>query len=64
VHRFVLSADKPAILHIPEGYANGFKSLTADTQIFFFSTATIEQAREDDVRYDARYWNIWDVVER
>jgi dTDP-4-dehydrorhamnose 3,5-epimerase len=64
VHRFVLSAAKPSILYIPPGYANGFKSLTADTQLIFFSTATIEEARDDDVRYDARYWDIWTVLER
>ncbi len=64
VHRFVLSAAKPNILYIPPGYANGFMSLTADTQVFFFSTATIEESRDDDVRFDARYWDIWTVVER
>lgn len=64
VYRYVLAAQKPAILHIPAGYANGFKSLTADTQLIFFSTATIDEARSDDIRYDARYWNIWDIVER
>jgi dTDP-4-dehydrorhamnose 3,5-epimerase-like enzyme len=63
-HRYVLSADKPAILHIPAGYANGFKSLTRDTQVIFYSTATIDESRGDDVRYDARYWDIWNVEER
>lgn len=64
VHRYVLSANRPAILYIPAGYANGFMSLTPDTQMIFFSTSTIEEARIDDVRYDARYWDIWNVVER
>jgi dTDP-4-dehydrorhamnose 3,5-epimerase len=64
VNRFVLSSAKPSILCIPSGYANGFKSLTPDTSLIFFSTATIEESREDDVRYDARYWDIWGVIER
>lgn len=64
VHRYVLSAEKPSILYIPAGYANGFKSLSADTNIIFFSTASMEEAKTDDVRYDARYWDIWGVVER
>jgi dTDP-4-dehydrorhamnose 3,5-epimerase len=64
VHRFVLSAKRPSILYIPAGYANGFMSLGADTQLFFFSTSTMEEARYDDVRYDARHWDIWTVVER
>lgn len=64
VHRFVLSAEKPAVLFIPRGYANGFMSLTDDTRIAFFSTATVEESRSDDVRYDARHWDIWTVAER
>jgi dTDP-4-dehydrorhamnose 3,5-epimerase-like enzyme len=64
VGRYVLSAQKPAVLYIPAGYANGVMSLTDDTVIVFFSTATIEETRQDDVRYDARYWDIWQIAER
>ena len=64
VNRFVLSASSPAVLHIPAGYANGFMSLTADTRITFYSTSTLEESMKDDIRYDARYWDIWSVVER
>ena len=62
--RFVLSASKPAILFIPAGYANGAMSLTEDCTLLYFSTATLEQSREDDVRYHARFWDIWSVEER
>lgn len=64
VWRYVLSAHKPSILHIPAGYANGFMSLTEDTKLIFFSTSTLEESRDNDVRYPARYWDIWTVVER
>jgi dTDP-4-dehydrorhamnose 3,5-epimerase-like enzyme len=64
VHRFVLSAKRPAVLYIPPGHANGFMSLTPDARLIFFSTATLEESRRDDVRYDASYWNPWNVVER
>jgi dTDP-4-dehydrorhamnose 3,5-epimerase-like enzyme len=64
VHRFVLSSDKPAVLFIPAGHANGFMSLTADAKLMFFSTRTVEESRNDDVRYDARHWDPWSVVER
>jgi dTDP-4-dehydrorhamnose 3,5-epimerase-like enzyme len=64
VDRYVLSGRKPGVLYIPAGYANGFKSLTADTILVFFSTSTLDASRGDDVRYDARYWDIWDVLER
>jgi dTDP-4-dehydrorhamnose 3,5-epimerase len=64
VHRYVLSAQKPAVLYIPAGYANGFMSLSDDAMPVFFSTSSLEESRGDDIRFDARYWNPWDVVER
>jgi len=64
VDRFVLSAHEPAVLYIPPGYANGFMSLTADLKLMFFSTSSLEESRGDDVRYPARHWDIWQVVER
>jgi dTDP-4-dehydrorhamnose 3,5-epimerase len=64
VNRFVLSEKKPTMLYIPAGYANGFMSLTEDAQLMFFSTSSIEESKGDDIRYESRYWNIWDVIER
>lgn len=59
VYSFLLSSKKPAILHIPKGYANGFKSLTADAKLIIFSTSTFEESKKDDFRFDAKYWDIW-----
>ena len=64
VHRFVLSAHKPSVLFIPAGYANGAMNLTHDTNIVFFSTATMEEAKDDDFRYASHHWNIWTAEER
>jgi dTDP-4-dehydrorhamnose 3,5-epimerase len=64
VYRYVLSAQKPAVVYIPAGYANGFMSLTPDAKIMFFSTSSLEESCGDDVRYDPRYWDAWQVIER
>ena len=64
IQRFVLSAEKPAILYIPAGYANGFMSLTNDTLLMFFSSSSLEDSLDDDWRYPARHWDIWQVEER
>jgi dTDP-4-dehydrorhamnose 3,5-epimerase len=64
VSRYILSALKPSVLYIPAGYANGFMSLTEDATLVFYSTSTLEESRGDDIRYDARYWDIWQVAER
>lgn len=64
IHRYVLTASDPAILAIPAGYANGWMPLTDDAKLMFFSTSTLEESREDDVRFAARLWNPWEVEER
>jgi dTDP-4-dehydrorhamnose 3,5-epimerase-like enzyme len=64
VHRYVLSTQKPAVLFIPAGYANGAMSLTQDAKLIFFSTSSVEESRGDDIRFDARYWDPWTVEER
>jgi dTDP-4-dehydrorhamnose 3,5-epimerase len=62
--RHVLSEKTPAVLYLPPGYANGFMSLAAETRILFFSTSTLAESLNDDVRWDARYWDPWHVEER
>jgi len=64
ISKFVLSSDKPSILWIPPGYANGFMNLTETTIIQFFSTATIEESKDDDIRFDFDKWNIWNIEYR
>jgi dTDP-4-dehydrorhamnose 3,5-epimerase-like enzyme len=65
-HRFVLSDRQPQILHVPAGYANGFRPLEPGTKILFFSTATLEQAKSDDFRFPHDYWgrSVWAVEPR
>ena len=64
VQRFVLSQKKMGVLKIPAGFANGFKTLTGDTKVMFFSTATLEESLKDDYRFEANYWNPWDIQQR
>lgn len=64
IYRHILSSEKPSVLFIPKGYANGFMTLTSDAKLMFFSTATIEESQGDDIRYDAYYWNPWEIEER
>ena len=64
IWKYVLSDHKPSVLYIPAGYANGFMNLTEETKLLFFSTSDIEESKGDDFRFDARYWDPWQVVER
>lgn len=61
--KYILSDHKPSVLWIPPMYANGFKSLTDDGHLIFFSTSTLEQSKGDDIRwgYDAfGYGKFWE----
>lgn len=61
---FVLSELTSQVLHVPAGYANGAMTLTDDTILVYFSTATVKESAEDDHRYPARLWDCWEVGER
>lgn len=58
VHRYLMNAQTPSVLYIPAGYANGFISLSPDAQIIFYSTQTVEESKNDDYRFDPRYWDL------
>jgi dTDP-4-dehydrorhamnose 3,5-epimerase len=64
VQRFVLSARSPGVLHIPASFANGFMSLTDEAKIVFFSTSTLQDSLNDDIRFPARKWDPWAIEER
>lgn len=61
VETFVLSSVKPQILFIPNGNYNGFKTLEEGTIIQFFSTCTLKESLEDDIRLNYDYFKgVWD----
>ena len=66
IHRFIISSKKPMILHIPAGYANGFRVLEENAKIIFFSTSSLEESKGDDYRFPYDYWGkeIWDIENR
>jgi dTDP-4-dehydrorhamnose 3,5-epimerase-like enzyme len=63
--RVVLSADRPMVYFIPARHYNGFKTLTDDTKVIFYSTSTLEESKGDDLRRGLDYFeNIWEVEQR
>ena len=60
----VLSDKKPKVCYIPAGHYNGFKTLTDDAQVMFFSTSTLQESMGDDFRKPADTWDILKVEER
>ena len=64
IERFVLSEKTPGVLFIPAGYAHGYKTLLPETRLMFFSTSSLDESVNDDFRYDAFYWNPWEIIQR
>ena len=62
VFQYLLSDENPKIVHIPAGYANGFKLLERKSRVIFFSTTTLEESQQDDFRFPYDYWgkSAWD----
>ena len=62
--KFVLSSQSPKILWVPPGYANGFMTLEENTIIQFFSTRSLEESLDDDIRFPYNKWDIWSIEKR
>jgi dTDP-4-dehydrorhamnose 3,5-epimerase-like enzyme len=62
VEKIVLTANDSSILMIPAGYANGFKALEGGSKLIVFSSNTLEEANDDDYRFDADMWVNWEEV--
>lgn len=57
-----LTAATPKTLYVPPAHANGFQTLEPNTNVMFFSTSTVQESLNDDIRFPWNYWenfNIW-----
>ncbi|MBU0459990.1 MAG: dTDP-4-dehydrorhamnose 3,5-epimerase family protein [Nanoarchaeota archaeon] len=63
---FVLNSRKPSILRIPKGFANGFKALEEGTTVIFFSTSSLDESKNDDIRFEWNHFGseIWETKNR
>jgi dTDP-4-dehydrorhamnose 3,5-epimerase len=57
-HAEILSADNRRSLLIPEGFAHGFQSLTADCELLYFHTAAYQPLAEGGLNAQDRRINI------
>jgi dTDP-4-dehydrorhamnose 3,5-epimerase-like enzyme len=55
----ILKSDKPMIVHIPPGYANGLKALEAGSEIAVFSDMDVKESMKEKRRYPAECWFDW-----
>lgn len=51
-----LSEDRPEILYIPSGYANGFKALEDGSKLMIMSNYLLNEIENDEFRFDQNKW--------
>lgn len=58
----VIKAEDKIVFHIPKGHANGLKSLESDSRIIVFSDLTLDEAKNDNFKFDANNWINWRII--
>lgn len=65
VIKHVGCGQNPQLIYIPKGYANGIKTFSTDTEVLCLSTQSLEEVKNDDIRFNANLFNeIWNIEER
>lgn len=59
VNSFQLSAEQNDILHVPGGFANGFRALQENSKLLVFSNLDIQEAAADNFRFEQDLWYKW-----
>lgn len=57
IEEYIISDANSQILHIPQGYVNGFKAITENAILMVYSDATLEESKNDDIRFAVDYWD-------
>ncbi|RSC93564.1 dTDP-4-dehydrorhamnose 3,5-epimerase family protein [Tenacibaculum singaporense] len=60
VYEYKLIADKQQILHIPNGFANGFKALEGESKLMILSNYGFNEIENDQIRFDQNKWTQWE----
>jgi len=58
---FVLKAETPMVLHVPAGFANGFKALEENSVLMVYSDKRLIESEQDNYRFDSSNWFNWNT---
>lgn len=59
VQAFHITAAMNSVLHVPAGFATGFKATSPDSRLLVFSDLSLEESAKDDYRFDKDLWHKW-----
>jgi dTDP-4-dehydrorhamnose 3,5-epimerase-like enzyme len=58
IEKIILSETESKVLFIPPGYANGIKALEENSKLMVFSNFTIQQAANDNIKFEINTWEL------
>lgn len=59
IYEFTLDSKSPEVLLVPGGYANGLQSKSEDSALMIFSSLNLEEAKNDDYRFEKDRFYTW-----
>ncbi|MFD1062567.1 WxcM-like domain-containing protein [Winogradskyella litorisediminis] len=59
IKEFKLSANSKQILHIPNGFVNGFRALEDNSQLMIMANYEFGEIENDEVRFNYNKWTTW-----
>lgn len=59
---FYLDASEPQVVALPRGFAIGIKALSENARMLVYSDKTLEEAKDDVIRFDKNQGFEWDGV--
>ena len=59
---FVLKLKDNQVLHVPGGFATGFKALETNSKMIVFSDFTVAESAMDNFRFETEMWYNWNEV--
>jgi dTDP-4-dehydrorhamnose 3,5-epimerase-like enzyme len=62
IENYILRADTSQILAVTEGCVTGIRALEDAATLMVFSDKTLDEAKNDDFRFDKNYWFNWDTI--
>ncbi|WP_373521480.1 hypothetical protein [Aquiflexum sp.] len=59
---FIIKASENSVLQIPNGFANGLKALEPNSKVAIFSDLTLDEAKNDNFKFESKNWLNWDKL--
>jgi len=54
-----LSSSVCQVLHVPNGFATGFKAVVPNSKMIIYSDLKLDESAKDDFRFDKSLWHPW-----